>query len=588
MASVLETLKNAFDQALIKLLPANETNIDSQIVVATDKKFGDYQCNVAMTLTKKLKRPPREIAQSIIDQLELADVCEKIEIAGPGFINLHLKTAYLINNLQSIQGDDRLGVLKSNHPIKHIVDFSSPNLAKEMHVGHLRTTITGEVVCRVLEFLGHELERISHVGDWGTQFGMLLQHVFENHPEVLTNPEAFQVQDLEGFYKAAKKRFDEDSDFMTKAREKVVLLQSGDEVALNLWKVFVKESLRHCHEIYHALGVKLTEVGESFYNERLPKIVNLIEQKGLAVTNDGAVCVFLDGYLNRDGEPLPMIIKKSDGGYNYTTTDLAAIKYRIEDRGGKRLIYVTDLRQAQHFKMFFELARKLGWASESIQLDHIGYGMVLGSDRKPFKTRDGGTVRLKQLIEEAKQRAAEMMDASEKGEQNMDAAERENIIQAVGLAAIKYADLSHSLASDYVFSWEKMLAMDGNTGPYMLYAYTRIMGIGRKAGIDMNKHLVNVPLILEHPTELNLATHLIRFNDVVHDISKSLKPNILTDYLYGVSRAFSTFYDKKAGVSILEAQTPALKQSRLSLCQLTARTLKLGLNLLSIEVVEKM
>ncbi len=593
MKSVLEQISEKLISALQSLESSIQDDVDPMIRLTTDKKFGDYQSNVAMGLAKKLKKNPRELAQNIISCLDLGEICEKVEIAGPGFINIFLKPSYLENHLAGLITDQRLGVSQVANPVLHAIDFSSPNLAKEMHVGHIRTTITGEVISRIIEFMGHTVERVNHVGDWGTQFGMLLQYIYENQPEVLKDPEQFEVKDLEVFYKAAKMCFDSDPAFAENARKKVVMLQSGDKTALKVWQAFVKESLRHCHEIYDLLDVSLKDVGESFYNDRLEGVVKELKKAKLAKEDQGAVCVFLEGYTNRNGDPLPMIIQKSDGGYNYDTTDLAALKYRVQEQGAKRLIYVTDIRQAQHFEMLFTVARKVGWVKEDVKLDHIGYGMILGANRKPFKTRDGGTVQLKELINESVERAKSMVLENREKVQSerikgFSPEKISKIAQTVGLAAIKYSDLGHSLSSDYVFSWDKMLAMDGNTGPYMLYAYARIKSIGRKGGMDLEDLPKESRLFLQHPTEIELAKVLSRFSDVVHDVAEELKPNILTDYLYLLSKAFSTFYDKKAGVSVLDAKTEELKLSRLILCQLTARALKIGLNLLSIDVVDEM
>jgi len=581
MTTLYQQLNEHFQKALDSVVGAGES-VNPQIFLTSDEKFGDYQSNVAMGLAKALKKKPRDIATEIISHLELDNLCSKIEIAGPGFINIFIKPEALASYLDSLKNDARLGVEKSKKPIHHVIDFSSPNLAKEMHVGHLRTTITGEVIARTIEFMGHTIERVNHVGDWGTQFGMLLQYIYDNHEDVVKNPDSFHVQDLETFYKKAKKKFDEDEAFKENSRQKVVSLQSGDETAKKVWKAFLTESLRHCHEIYGQLNVTLKDVGESFYNDRLAAVVDELEKSCVAVEDQGAVCVFLDGYTNREGNPLPMIIKKKDGGYNYDTTDIAAIKYRIFDQKAQRLIYVTDLRQAKHFEMLFKLSDKMGW-SKNVQLDHIGYGMVLGNDRKPFKTRDGDTVRLKDLISESVERAKKVV-----AERDFSTEKTEAVAKAVGLAAVKYSDLSHNLASDYVFSWDKMLAMDGNTGPYMLYAYARIQSVWRKGGIEIEEVIKNASLKLEHPTEMKLAKELVRFSDVIDEVNRELKPNLLTDYLYALSRAFSSFYDKGQGVAILDAETEIQKNSRLLLCYLTANTLKLGLNLLSIDVVDEM
>lgn len=585
MQSIYQQLCQNFQEALTKIVPSDMGPVDPMIRKTSDSKFGNYQSNVAMSLAKKLKKSPRDVAAELIEAVNLDGLCDKTEIAGPGFINLFVSTDCLSVFLTQVQEDERLGVPKVQKPIQHVIDFSSPNLAKEMHVGHLRTTITGEVIARIIEFQGHSIERVNHVGDWGTQFGMLLQYIYENHPEVVKDPDGFRVSDLETFYKAAKTCFDQDEEFADRARKKVVLLQSGDETAQTLWKAFLKESLRHCHEIYDRLNVTLEDVGESFYNDRLAGVVQELLERGEAVNSEGAVCVFLEGFTNRDGDPLPMIVQKSDGGYNYSTTDCAALKYRVNEQKGRRLIYVTDLRQAQHFAMLFALARKVGWAPESVQLNHIGYGMVLGADKKPFKTRDGGTVRLKDLLEESVNRAEKVVQENMRG---FSEEKTRQVANAVGLAAIKYSDLSHNLSSDYVFSWDKMLAMEGNTGPYMLYAYARIRSIGRKGHVDLDGLNPLSEFVLDHPKEKDLAFVLSRFADVLAEAGEGLKPSILTDYLFDVSKAFSSFYDKKHGVSVLEAKTPEQKDSRLALCGLTARTIRLVLGLLSIDVVEEM
>lgn len=588
MSSLSTELKRRFSDALALVVPPDFGPADPLLRETSDPTFGDYQSNVAMGLAKALKKAPRKVAEDIVAALDLSGLCLPPEIAGPGFINLRLDPQALAVRLEALAEDPRMGVGKVSEPVKHVIDFSSPNLAKEMHVGHLRATITGEVVARILEFQGHDVERVNHVGDWGTQFGMLLQYIDEKHPDVLKKPDEFRVNDLETFYKAAKKRFDEDTDFADAARHKVVALQSGDAAAKTVWQAFLAESLRHCHEVYRLLDVKLTDVGESFYNDRLPGVVEELKRAGLAVDDQGAVCVFLDGFKNREGEPLPFLIRKSDGGYNYATTDLAAMKYRLFERHAKRVVIVTDIRQAQHFAMLFATAAKMHW-TDGVSLNHIGYGMVLGNDKRPFKTRDGDTVRLKDVIDEGVRRAREVIarNAAESG-RVLDEERIGEVSRAVGLAAIKYFDLSHNLASDYVFDWDRMLAMEGNTGPYMLYAYARIKSVGRKAGLDLDALRSGIVLKLDRPVEAALAKALIRFGDAIAAVSAELKPNVLTEYLYDVSKAFNAFYDKQGGVRILNAESEELRDSRLLLCRLTARTLKLGLSLLSISTVEEM
>ena len=587
MITFYQQLRERFHTALASVLPGEI--VDPLIRESKEDKFGDYQSNVAMSLAKKLGRSPREVAEEIIGHLDLTGLCGKVEIAGPGFINLGMAREWLEIFLQELAGGARLGVPHVETPVLHIIDFSSPNLAKEMHIGHLRTTVTGESIARFLEFAGHPVERVNHVGDWGTQFGMLLEYVCSAQPEVVHNPANFRIGDMEVFYKAAKKHFDEDPSFADAARKRVVALQSGDSQARLVWEIFVKESLRHCHEIYKLLDVTLTEVGESFYNDHLAGVVGELKQLGLAKVDQGATCVFLEGFTNRDGEPLPMIIQKSDGGYNYDTTDLAALKYRIHERQGKRLIYVTDLRQGPHFDMLFAVSRRAGWVPPGVRLDHIGYGMILGSDRKPFKTRDGGVVKLIDVINESLARSSQVMTKNRfQGSQAPDEKKSLEIATAAGLAAIKYFDLSHNLSSDYVFHWDHMLAMEGNTGPYMLYAYARIQSIGRKSGLSWEDVMQRGQIDLSHPAELALAKRLAVFGDVVAVAAEELKPSLMTEYLFSLAKAFSTFYDKKTGVPVLEAASENLKISRLLLCHLTACTLKLGLSLLSISVVDEM
>ncbi|MCP5464366.1 MAG: arginine--tRNA ligase [Deltaproteobacteria bacterium] len=587
MQTLEALVKAQFEQALRVVV--GKEGADPMVRLAGDERFGDFQSNAAMGLAKQLQKNPREIAQQIMDNLPDTSLFEKTEIAGPGFINITLKNSVLAKRLEQMAKSSSLAIDPDPKPRHTVIDFSSPNLAKEMHVGHLRTTLTGEVIARVLEFRGHSVDRMNHVGDWGTQFGMLLQYIYEHQPEVLQNPESFAVENLEGFYKKAKARFDEDEDFKNAAREKVVLLQSGDAVATKVWQAFLKESLKHCHLIYDELGVRLEDKGESFYNPFLADVVKTFKDKALAKEDDGAVCVYLEGFQNRDGEPLPLIIQKKDGGYNYATTDLAAIRYRVNEQNAKRIIYVTDNRQEQHFKMVFAAARAIGWVPDDVELQHIGYGMVLGSDRKPFKTRDGGTVRLKDLLGEAVARAQEVIvrNKEERG-QDLSDDQVNDIAKKVGFAAIKYSDLSHNLSSDYQFSWDKMLAMDGNTGPYMLYAYARVKSIGRKGQVDFDQILKTAAINLDHPTERQLAKVLNRFGDVCETVGQELRPILITEYLYQLSKAFSGFYDKKAGVSVLEAPDQDTKNSRLALCALTAAVLKTGLGLLSIEVLEEM
>ena len=484
-----------------------------------------------------------------------------------------------------------MGLKPASHAQVAAVDFSSPNLAKEMHVGHLRSTVIGECVCRILEFGGHTVHRINHVGDWGTQFGMLVAHLRETQAHVLDDPEHLRLGDLEGFYVEAKNHFDADPKFADAARRTVVDLQGGDPTTRLIWQAFCHESLRHCQEAYDRMGVSLENRGESFYNDKLADVVATLEKQGLATVSDGAVCVFLEGFKTREGQPLPMIIRKSDGGYNYSTTDLAALHHRRYTLGATRLIYVVGAPQKQHFEMLFAAARKAGWADDDVELVHLAFGSMLAKDGRPFKTREGGTVKLRDLLDEAVARARTVLEQNE-----ADPAKRrgfapdqmDHIAETVGVAAVRYFDLSHNLATDYTFDWDTMLSLDGNTAPYMLYAYARIRSIGREAGIDFAELPPDAPISLEHPSELGLAKALLRFPERIEAAANELRPNVLTDYLFELSKAFNIFYDRKYGVRVKDASPPELRTSRLRLCDLTARTLQLGLHLLGIGTVEQM
>ncbi len=567
-----------------------------------DPKFGDYQCNAAMGLAKKLGKKPREVAQQIVDNLNVSDLCETPEIAGPGFINLRLKPAFVAASLAAIPSapdgaTDRVGFDPVDNAEVVAVDLSSPNLAKEMHVGHLRSTVIGDCVARVLEFQGHTVHRENHVGDWGTQFGMLVAYLRHTQPDVIKDPDSLEIGDLESFYVAAKARFDADEEFKTESRETVVALQQGDPVIRKIWQAFCNESLRHCHEIYDLLKVDLIDRGESFYAagmedvcDRLEKMRNSGESDAVQ-DSDGALCVFPGGFTTRDGDPLPMIVRKTDGGHNYATSDLATILHRVEKMNATRLVYVVGITQKQHFEMLFASARKIGWVGENVRLEHLAFGSLLSKTGRPFKTREGGTVKLRTLLDEAIARARGVIDKSDDASKYDDALspdEIDRIANVVGLGAVKYFDLSHALASDYKFDLDHMLNLEGNTAPYMMYAYARVRSIGRKAEVDFAKLPASAPIILEHATELALAKKILRFAEILDTVARDLRPNVLTDYLYELSRTFSRFYDKKLGVRVINAETAELRTSRLRLCDLTARVLKLGLDLLGIETIEKM
>jgi arginyl-tRNA synthetase len=593
---------------------------DPQIQASQDEKFGDYQSNAAMGLAKKLGRKPREVAEAIVEKLDIDDLCERPEIAGPGFINFRLKPAFLARSLQSILpavdlDADRVGLPTAEKPAVIVVDLSSPNLAKEMHVGHLRSTVIGDCVARVLEFQGHTVHRENHVGDWGTQFGMLVAYLWRHIPTMLAGefvyPEAglrvchnpseydkFTIRDLEAFYVEAKARFDADGSFREESRETVVALQRGDAATRRIWTAFCNESLRHCHAIYDRLGVRLIDRGESYYNEGMEEVIRRLERlrdrdpAGPVRDSDGALCVFLDGFTTREGEPLPLMVRKSDGGFNYATSDLATILDRVETLKATRIVYVVGLAQKQHFEMLFAAARKVGWVGPDVRLEHLGFGNMLSKAGTPFKTREGGTVKLKDLLDEAVARARRVVEeqSPEEGrvQRSFTAEQMDAIAETVGLAAVKYFDLSHSMTSDYRFDLDTMLAMEGNTAPYMLYAYARIRSIGRKAGVDFRELPADVPILLDHPSEIALAKKLLQFADAIEVVGRELRPNVLTDYLYDLAKAFSRFYDKKLGVRVIDATPETVRTSRLRLCDIAARVLRLGLRLLGIDTIEQM
>jgi arginyl-tRNA synthetase len=585
MNATIALLKNRFEQALVAAFGDELAQADPMLVPTSNPKFGDYQSNVSMSLAKKLGKAPRAIAEELVQKLDLADICEPLEIAGPGFINVKLKTDYLQAQLAAMQGSSRLGVEVAKQPKRVIVDFSSPNIAKEMHVGHLRSTIIGDSIARVLEFQGQDVLRLNHVGDWGTQFGMLITYLREVCPEALTTADALDLGDLVAFYKKAKQRFDEDSDFQEKSRQEVVRLQSGDEESQRAWQLLCEQSRREFQTIYDLLDICLTERGESFYNPLLQQVVEDLDRLGLLVEDQGAKCVFLEGFTNREGEPLPLIVQKSDGGYNYATTDLAALRYRIQTDHADRLIYVTDAGQANHFAQVFQVARRAGWIPEGIEIVHVPFGLVQGEDGKKLKTRSGETVRLRDLLDEAIERAKADLETRLKDEERH---ESEDFIahtsKIVGISAVKYADLSQNRTSNYIFSFDKMLALQGNTAPYMLYAYVRIQGISRKGHIDFQNLGSEIKILLQEETEFALARHLLQLDEIVEQVSQDLMPNRLCQYLFELSQKFNQFYDR---CPVLQAEEPT-RTSRLILCDLTARTLKLGLSLLGTQVLERM
>lgn len=595
MTPILKQLNECFGQSLAKAFGESTTVPKGWLAPAGDERFGDYQFNGAMPLAKQLKAKPRDLAARIVAGLDLSGIAEAPEIAGPGFINLRCTDEFILRGITSLLGDDRLGVEPAAKPARVVVDFSSPNLAKEMHVGHLRSTIIGDAVARLLEFEGHQVSRINHVGDFGG-LGLLIQYVRETRPDAAANPDGFHVSDLEEFYRQARQRESDDAAFAEAARLAIVDIQRKEPTALSLWRAFRAESLRHCQRIYDRLGIRLQTVGESDYLDELPGIIESLRTKGLITESDGALCVFMEGFKNREGEPLPMIVRKSDGGYLYATTDLAALRRRVQQMHADRIVYVTDSRQRQHFEMVFAAARLAGFVESSVRLDHVGFGMMLGADRRPFKTRAGGTIKLAELLDEAEERALKLIrergqtysTLAEGKRQSQTPEQQTAIARAVGLGAVKYADLSQDLTSDYVFSWDKMLSFDGNTAPYMMYAYARIRSVFDRAGTDPVSIMDAGPRVrMTHPSERALMLKLLQFPDLMESITDSWRIHELPNYLFTLANIFMGIYQDKANWPILEAE-PAIRDSRLATCAVTAHALRLGLNLLGIDVVEQM
>ena len=611
---------------------------DSPVVLQPTKnaEHGDFQINGVMGAAKKAKQNPRELAQKVAEALADNAVIESAEVAGPGFINLRLRPEFLAQNIQTALNDARFGVAKTDKPQTVVIDYSSPNLAKEMHVGHLRSSIIGDSISRVLEFMGNTVIRQNHVGDWGTQFGMLVAYLVEQQKD----DAAFELADLEQFYRAAKVRFDEDPAFADTAREYVVKLQGGDETVLALWKQFVDISLSHAQAVYDTLGLKLRPedvAGESTYNDNLQPVVDDLVKKGLAVEDDGAKVVFLDEFKNKEGEPAAFIVQKQGGGFLYASTDLACLRYRISTLHADRLLYVVDHRQALHFEQLFTTSRKAGYLPENVKAEFIGFGTMMGKDGKPFKTRSGDTVKLVDLLDEAIKKAAIVIKEKSHLAQLLEKIQNafhvdvqlgdlkiklntdeliitlndnysaaiplskqftikdannvaeykdvafDNIFEnskKIGIGAVKYADLSKNRTSDYVFDWDAMLSFEGNTAPYLQYAYTRVQSVFRKAG----EWDATAPTVLTEPLEKQLAAELLKFEDVLQSVADTAYPHYLAAYLYQIATLFSRFYE---ACPILKSEG-ATRNSRLQLAKLTGDTLKQGLELLGIDVLNVM
>ncbi len=574
--NILDLLSQQFQHAFTKI----GIKGDPVIKPAKQSKFGDFQANGIMAIAKRQQQNPVPLAKQVVAVLDLDEVSDKIEVAGPGFINIHLKSTWLAQQLQQMAKDNKLGI-RAVEAQTIVVDYSSPNLAKEMHVGHLRSTIIGDAVVRILEFVGHKVIRQNHVGDWGTQFGMLLALM-----QSLTDTEYdLQLSDLESFYQQAKQKFDNDAEFANQARQMVVKLQSGDPQCLKLWRQFIDISLSHCQAVYDELNVSLTASDirpESFYNSDLAQTVKDLAR--YLTVSDGAKCVFLPEFVGKDGQMLPLIVQKSDGGYLYATTDLAAIRYRVQQLKAQRILYFVDARQSLHLAQVFAVSRKAGFVDDNCSLEHHPFGTMLDKQGKPFKTRSGGTVKLIDLLTEAKQRALAVVQAKNP---DLSPEVAQNIAKVVGIAAIKYADLAKNRTQDYQFDWQSMLALDGNTAPYLQYAYARTQSILRKAKAEGHRnHIATASIVITQPQERALVLQLLQFSGLVLQVAEQAYPHYLCDYLYHVAKLLMQFYE---GCPILKPEVALeIQQSRLLLCELTAKVLATGLSLLGIGYLEKM
>jgi arginyl-tRNA synthetase len=570
-----EVLARLVQDALVAELGEEYADADPLI---RPSQFADYQSNVALPLAKVLGRPPRAIAAPVAERLQGADAVAKAEVSGPGFVNITLREEWISASATGLIADERAGVPLASSPQKVVVDYSSPNVAKEMHVGHLRTTVVGDAVVRVLEYLGHTVIRANHIGDWGTQFGMLLEHLLDVGEDAAHD--ALAVGEINSFYQSAKAKFDADPAFADRARRRVVALQAGDAETLRLWQILVGDTRQYYNTIYALLGVTLTDTDlapESFYNPMLADVCQELQAAGVAVLSDGALCAFPPGFTGRDSRPLPIILRKSDGGYGYGSTDMAAIRYRIRDLGANRLIYVVGSEQALHFSMVFAVARQAGWLTDEVSAEHASIGLVTGADGKRFRTRSGGSVKLITLIDEAVERAEEVIK-----DRYDDPEQRQQIARSVGIGALKYGDLSVARESSYALDFDRLLALTGNTGPYLQYATARIRSIFHKAARD--PATAAGPIASAEPAERALALKLLGFGRAVADVAVAAEPHKLAAYLFEVASAFTTFYEQ---CPVLTAE-PAVRDSRLALAGLTLRVLDTGLDLLGIPVPERM
>ncbi|MBI5272684.1 MAG: arginine--tRNA ligase [Chlamydiia bacterium] len=579
METLFSLFRRKVSEAIQKSLALTADEATADVAPCAQEAFGHYQCNSALRLAGITKQKPRDIAHKIVDAFD-SSLCSKVEIAGPGFINFTISPEFLSYQLQEMLSDPHLGAPLPAQRSRVIVEFSSPNVAKELHVGHIRSTIIGDCIARLFEFLGQDVLRLNHIGDWGTQFGMLITYMYSHAPQVLSGEEPTTLDALMGWYRAAKRQFDDDPQFKKKAQQEVVRLQAGEKGSLQAWKLICDVSRRGFSAIYDLLGVSIIERGESFYNSMLKQVVEEFEKKGLVTISDGARCVFLEGFKNREGELLPLMIQKSDGGYNYDTTDLAAIYHRIYVEKADRIIVITDIGQALHFQMIFAAAQKIGWLNPAkIRVDHVGFGLVLGADGKKFKTRSGETERLIDLLTEAVDRARRIVIERLP---NASPQEIAHLAHVLGTGAVKYSDLSACRTKDYTFSYERMLRFEGNTAVFLLYAYVRIQGIQRKVRADLSAVIKQHRIALQHPTEITLGLHLRRFGEILEMITQDLMPNHLTEYLYELAEKFNAFFRD------CRVEGSSEEMSRLLLCELTARVLRQGLEILGLKTVDRM
>ena len=579
----LQELAERFQKAVAKVFGPEHAGVDP-LVRRSDR--ADFQANLAMSLGKSLKRAPREVAQALLGALEVEDLCEKLEIAGPGFINLTLKRSYLDGVLAATLRDPRLGVARVERPETVVVDYVGPNVAKEMHVGHIRPCVIGDCLVRVLEFAGHRVIRQNHIGDWGTPFGMLIEHLLDLGGG--GNAAELSLGELDAFYRAARKKFDGDPGFAERARQRVVSLQGGDPATLSLWRTLVDASLHVFEKVFVRLGVTMTLAdtrGESFYNPFLTEIAADLEQRGIARVEGGALCVFAEGFKNREGEPLPLIVRKSDGGFGYAATDLAALRFRAQELRGDRILYVVGSPQAQHFAMVFAVARLAGYVGSNVRTEHVGFGSVLGQDRKMMKTRSGETLRLTELLDEGRERALAKLDEREReGKFDLPAEAKQELAVSLSLAAIKYTDLANDRIKDYVFDWDRMLEAEGNTGPYLQYAQARRRSLLRK--LRPGEVIDPGAIRIQHDREHALALLITGFGEAVQAVETSLEPHRLCGYLYQLASEFASFW---RDCPVLKDDVPAdVRASRIALTDLTGRVLVQGLSLLGIEAPERL